>query len=83
MIVGFFISIITSLVGFILQILPVIEFPPEFGQALSTFWGLANSLSYIFPLNTLVQCLIIITTLHVSYWAYVMTIKIYKLVRGI
>jgi len=82
MIIGFFISIFTAIVTAFVGLLPEYDFPSEWADAVEMVWGLANTVNYLFPLDTLVQVLTIILFLHTSVFVWHLTVKIYFMLRG-
>jgi len=82
MITGFFITVITAIANAFVGLLPVYDLPTQWTSAVATIWGLANTVSYLFPLATLVQILVIVVFLHVSVFVWHLTIKIYHMIRG-
>jgi len=60
MILGFFIQLISWIAGLLISLLPSSEgLPSGIDSALSGFLALANSMNYLFPVDTLLQVLVL------------------------
>jgi len=62
MIISFFLSTIYSLVNLIVGILPTGSLPSGFSTGLSYLWGIMNTFSYVLPVDTILQALIVALT---------------------
>lgn len=82
MITGFILSIFYSFLAFFIGLLPVIAFPSEITNAISTLWGYINAWSFLFPVSTLLAALTIAFVYHgvVLAWHFAELIAHY--VRG-
>jgi hypothetical protein len=66
MITTFFLSFFYSFISFILSILPVGSLPSIITTALSYFWYILNSFSYVFPVAALFEALLFIFAFDVA-----------------
>jgi len=57
MISGFFITIFTLFVTFMLGLLPIAAFPSQISTSLAVVWGDVQAYSFFFPMTTLVAVL--------------------------
>lgn len=60
MITTFFLSIINSFVGLLLNLLPTGSLPSGISTAISYFWAIVNSFSYVFPVSTLLAAFLVL-----------------------
>jgi len=82
MIVGFFLSILTTLIVFFVGLLPIIAFPASVTSAISLVWGYINAMSFLLPVTTLLQILGLVVSIEVFLFIYHFSLKVYHLVRG-
>lgn len=82
MIIGFFITLITTIVTFLLSILPVYDMPAEWIAAVNLIWGYLNAMSFLLPVSTLLTVLGIALFFHVTIFGWNFAIKIYHMIRG-
>lgn len=75
MIFTFLIQIFVFLFGFLLGLLPTGSLPSGFSDALAYFWGTMNAFSYLIPLDTIIQALVIVLGFdlvillwHIIHW---------------
>lgn len=74
MITTFFIAVGSSILGFIIGLLPVGHLPSDVTTAITYFWGVLNAFSYVFPVATLLTCL----TLILSAEAFILLFHIFR-----
>jgi len=53
MITGFFLSVLFSVCQFIIDHLPIIQYPTQITDAINWFWGAVNLFSMVTPVSTL------------------------------
>jgi len=82
MIVGFFLSILTTLIGFFVGLLPIIAMPTGWTDAVTLVWGYLMAMSFLLPVTTLLQILALVVSIEVFLFVYHFSLKIYHLVRG-
>jgi len=82
MITGFFLQIGLSLLQFFVGLLPVIAFPTQITTAFQTVWGYVNAFSFIFPVATLVQVLVIAGIFHLTILGWRMANWVGGYLRG-
>jgi len=82
MIPGFFLSILVQLVTYVVQLLPISPLPAGITTAWVTIWGYMNALSFLFPVVTLLQVLVIGIGFQVTTWVWNMSHLIIRIIRG-
>jgi len=60
MIVTLILNIFYAFVTLLLSILPVGNLPEGFIEGLNYFWGVINTFSYIIPVDTMLQALLVV-----------------------
>jgi len=79
MITGFLLQITLTLLTWIIGLLPVFSIPSQWFAAVGFIWGVANSLSWLLPIPTLLQVLTIALTIHVAVFVWHLAIKLYHM----
>lgn len=64
MITGFFLQIFYILVAFFVNLLPTTAFPSGITNAITTVWYYVNSMSFLLPVSTLLQVLVLAMIFH-------------------
>lgn len=82
MIPGFFIALLTGLITFFLNLLPVYAIPSDWIGAINLIWGYMNALSFLLPIPTLLTVLGIALFFHVVVFSWNFALKIYHMLRG-
>jgi len=72
MISTFFLSIFYSFVNFLVSFLPSGSLPSGVSTAVTYFWGVVNTFSYLLPLDTLLQALLVVFAFEfaIMLWAF-------------
>jgi len=70
MIIGFFLTILTGILSFFIQLLPVVDFPSQITTGVYFFWYYMNAASFLFPMSTLLTVLGIALTFHVTIFLW-------------
>lgn len=60
MIIGFFLQLLLTALQFVVNLLPVSEFPATISNGVTTFWGYVNLFSMVIPVGTILAALIVI-----------------------
>jgi len=60
MIITFFLTIVYNFVAGILSLVPSGHLPAQISSAILYFWGIGNSFSYVFPVATLLEALLLV-----------------------
>jgi len=73
MIVTFILNILYGFINLIIGFLPVGNLPSGFATALTYLWGVTNFFSYLIPLDTLLQAVIVVLIfdLVLLLWSFV------------
>lgn len=82
MIIGFLISLLTAVVSFFLNLLPVYPMPTEWLSAINLIWGYINALSFLLPVATLLTVLGIALFFHATIFLWNFGLKVYHMIRG-
>jgi len=82
MITGFFLNIGYAIVAFIVGLLPVIDLPSGWTDAVSLIWMYLNQFAFLFPVSTLVSVLTFAVTFHLVLLGYDLALKAYHMIRG-
>jgi len=82
MITGFFLTILYTIVSFLISFLPEIQYPQEITDAVMYFWGTMQSFSWLFPMDTLVTILGLATIYFMSSLIWKMGNFIFRYLRG-
>jgi len=73
MIFTLLLNFLYGVVLFLIGVLPVGSLPTAFSAALNYFWGILNAFSYIIPVETLLEALLIMLAfdLAVLLWHFI------------
>jgi len=82
MITAFFINIGAALVGFFASVLPDIDVPDGWVDAVELVWGYMQSFSFLLPVATFASVLGIAVAFHAALFGYDLSLKIYHMIRG-
>lgn len=82
MIIGFFIQLITVLVTAFVSLLPVINIPTGWTDAITLIWGYVNAMSFLLPISTLLTILGLVVSIEVFIFTYHFSLKLYHMIRG-
>jgi len=82
MIIGFFLQIFYMFLAFVINLLPVYAIPTGITQAIATIWGDINAWSFIFPVATLAQVLVVAMIFHGAIFAWHYFHLIFRKIRG-
>jgi len=82
MIIGFFINILSSILAFFINLLPILNIPAEWTTAITLIWGYINAMSFLLPITTLLTILGIVLTIEVVIFVWHFGLKIYHMLRG-
>jgi len=82
MIIAFFVKIITAILGFFIGLLPVINIPTGWTDAITLIWGYMNAMSFLLPIQTLLTILGLVMTVEVVIFIWHFGLKAYHMLRG-
>jgi len=73
MITTYFLAAFYGLFGLLLNLLPTGSLPSGFSEALAYFWGTMNAFSYLIPVDTMLQALLLVLAfdLVVLLWHFI------------
>lgn len=78
MISSFFISVSASILSFIISVLPTGSLPIGVTDAIVYFWGIINAFSYVIPVDTLLQAMIVILSVEAFLLFFHLVRFVYK-----
>jgi len=82
MIFSFFLTILFSLLGLLIGVLPVGAMSTEISTALSYFIGVLNTFNYVFPVDTLLAVLTIALSVELTFLLWNFANWVYHKIRG-
>jgi len=83
MITSFLLNIGSSFVSFLIGLLPSSSgVPTEWTSAVYTIWSDINAFSFIVPVDTLLQVLILALTFHFAIFLYHLTMWVIRKIPG-
>jgi len=82
MISTFFLSTFNSFVGLLLGLLPTGHLPADVATAITYFWYVVNSFSYVFPVGALLSALLVILAFDLAMLLWKMINWIIKKIPG-
>jgi hypothetical protein len=82
MITGFFLQVITAVANFLVGLLPVINIPTGWTDAITLIWGYVNAMSFLLPISTLLTILGLVVTIEVAVFVWHFSLKLYYMIRG-
>jgi len=59
MVIGFFLSALLTVLGFVVGLLPVLAFPSQIAPAILMFWSYVNLFSMVIPVQTILTVLLL------------------------
>lgn len=82
MITGFFLQVLTAIFSFIISLLPTYSLPQGVTDAIATIWGDINAWSFIFPVSTLAQVLVVAMLFHGASFLWMYFWLVFRKIRG-
>jgi len=82
MITGFFLQVFYLVVAFFVGLLPFVEMPSDWLNAIVLAWSYLNSFSFLFPVSTFLSVLTFALVFHIALLGYDLSLKVYHMIRG-
>lgn len=82
MISTFFLSVLYSFLAWFLSLLPIVVFPPQISQAITTMWGLLNAFSFLWPVATMVALFVLASVYYAIAFTVDISLWIIRFFRG-